>query len=351
MNEFLRKAILFEELVEKFFKHLGYKTIIPKDSNDNGIDLIIEENEVFAGVEIKFSYSNSGSPRAILKTAKNVAYKLKENYNTIDIGILVISTVLGNDVKKSIFFKTGISVWDRSEILGLASTNIELRNNFEKLFVENSILEYQVPKISKSNFENPIPSIKDQSNLIKLKGRATPKKGEKICKQLRSIPTGKGGWRNFEKKINEAIQYIFDIELSGWKEQLTTDGGIHRYDLIGRISSNHDYWKSLSRYFNSKYVLFDAKNYTNEIKQGEILTTEKYLYKNALRSCGFIIARNGADENAKLTAKGALRENGKLIQILDLEEICTLLKLKDENEDPSSLLSDKLDELLMTITR
>ena len=44
--------------------------------------------------------------------------------------------------------------------------------------------------------------------------------------------------------------------------------------------------------------------------------------------------------------KGILRENGKLIIVLDDEDIKEMIKLKEEGEDPTIILTNKLDYLL-----
>ena len=60
-------------------------------------------------------------------------------------------------------------------------------------------------------------------------------------------------------------------------------------------------------HLNTRYVLFEFKNYTGEIKQGQILTTEKYLLEKGLRRVAIIITRVGADKNAITMAQGAMR--------------------------------------------
>jgi len=59
--------------------------------------------------------------------------------------------------------------------------------------------------------------------------------------------------------------------------------GLHRFDAVARIRSNNDLWTALVRYFRTRYVVFEFKNYREKIAQGQIHTTEKYLYPVALR--------------------------------------------------------------------
>lgn len=64
-----------------------------------------------------------------------------------------------------------------------------------------------------------------------------------------------------------------------------------------------------------------------------------------------IIARKGIDKNALKTIQGALREHGKLILCITMQELCMLLRGLDAGDDPNNLMIEKLDELLMTIAR
>lgn len=111
------------------------------------------------------------------------------------------------------------------------------------------------------------------------------------------------------------------------------------------------FWGILERYFNSKYIIFEFKNYSEKITQKEVYTTEKYLYAKALRSVGIIIAANGYDENALWAAKGCLRENGKLIILLDTEDLIAMNEMEIDNEGPSGYLLNKLDDLLSELEK
>ncbi len=98
-------------------------------------------------------------------------------------------------------------------------------------------------------------------------------------------------------------------------------------------------------------MIFEFKNYSNPVTQKEIYTTEKYLYSKALRSVGILISPHGYEENAHWAAKGCLRENGKLIILLETKDLIEMNKMKIEQEDPSSYLLDKLDELLLELEK
>jgi hypothetical protein len=187
-------------------------------------------------------------------------------------------------------------------------------------------------------------------------------RGATLCQELRAIKPTRGKKRAtvtataFEKKATECLKYLFEGDLSFGSNQHPTKTGLSRFDLIARVSSKNEFWSMLVSDFRSRYVVFEFKCYTDKITQGEILTTEKYLYVPALRSTAIIISTNGPDKNAYATACGALRENGKLIINLTVEQICKMLHAKDgTTEDaPSDVEGElfiELDKMLMSIER
>lgn len=105
-------------------------------------------------------------------------------------------------------------------------------------------------------------------------------------------------------------------------------------------------------FFNTKYIVFEFKNYKEKITQREIYTTEKYLYKKALRSVAIIVSREGASRNALLAAKGCLRENGKLILCLSDKDLNELIHIKEKGEQPTAeFFEAMLDDILIHLEK
>lgn len=175
--------------------------------------------------------------------------------------------------------------------------------------------------------------------------------GADLCCELRALGKGKKHWKAYEELCARILHFLFPNDLSGWHTQKRTDDGLNRYDLICRLSPTTDFWSFADTQLASRYVLFEFKNYNSPIKQGQILTTEKYLLPRALRSLGIILSRKGADKGAKLTVAGAMRESGKMMLILDDEKVCELLHAKDRGDDPSDCLFQLSDDFLMTLNR
>ena len=105
----------------------------------------------------------------------------------------------------------------------------------------------------------------------------------------------------------------------------------------------------LVQHYNSHFVVFEFKNYSNKIDQNLIYITEKYLFDAALRNVAFIISREGFSDSAKFAAEGCLKEHGKLI--IDVTKNDLIKMLESPSDNPADYLLTKLEEFLMRISK
>jgi len=151
--------------------------------------------------------------------------------------------------------------------------------------------------------------------------------------------------------VHRYFEISFLENLNGWNEQLRTDDELNRFDLICRVKQGNEFWELLINEFKSRYVVFEFKNYAKQINQTQIYTTEKYLFQTALRNVGFIISREGASVNAVKSAKGILRETGKLIVNLTSNDLRKMLEMKDSGNEPSDYLFGIVDKFLLELEK
>lgn len=176
---------------------------------------------------------------------------------------------------------------------------------------------------------------------------------ESLLVELENCQTGRPMARNFEIICTDLLKEIFCDDLTLWREQPHSNKDLYRFDLLCRTKDNiqKTFWSIVEKYYNSKYVVFEFKNYTEPVTQKEIYTTEKYLYEKALRKVAIMISANGYDENAQWAAKGCLRENSKLILLLSSSDLCEMAKVKQNQDDPSGYLLNLLDGLLLELEK
>jgi len=329
-----------ESLCSRILAANGYQIMITDRSSDSGADIVALQpgSKQEVAVQVKLYRS----PRVDRKVLRNAAVQLLQYKQTHGKKALLIvtSTLDERDIK--LVQNIGIDeVWDISEISSKANIDSGLASELEKFFHEAELQYASLP--GSASIE---PDLTEQVDF-----QSEISDGERLIERLKGTAAGNADSRRFENSCCECIQYLFAEQFGPLHPQNRVEQGFQYMDLIGRLSPRNTgaFWVSLAQDFRCRYVVFEFKNYSEKISQNQVYTTEKYLYPNALRSVAIIIARKGHDSGAARAVQGALRESGKVILVLSLDDLFGLLRAKDRGLEPSDLLIDHLDNLLTTI--
>lgn len=355
-----------EELAAKIFEFAGC-TVELKGGPRDPFDIIANDKENTYLIEVKSSnsieYSNNDfldkTIERIIKELNKFKFEKKDKSNHSVKAVLLVFALLGEK------YKNGNCSRDDLIILDLGNLFYVTKDSFlyEKIISTLVFYVKDPQKIEKApqNIElkclsNELTSVAD------------------ILNQLDNCRPGKRDSVLFEKNCVNLLKKIFKKDLTLWKEQVNSNNDLYRFDLICKIknfidgiydcptvnsncfSNKSDYsensscfWTLLERHFNSKYVIFEFKNYSSFITQNELYITEKYLYDKALRNVAIIISRKGFNRNASIAARGILREHGKLIMDLTIEELRN--SLEKSKFTPLELLVNKLDAMLIDLEK
>lgn len=325
-----KKYLKFEEIVINIFSEAGYNIDKMKQC-DAAYDFVAEKDGKSYCVEIKYSQTMY-SPITLSTIAR--MHLSAESYNMTPV--LTTSFKIKENEKeyyKKVF--PNLIILDIANLLFAVKDNIKLRDEL----------------ISELSFT--IDDIEPQEGFIKLNFLQHDDYVNSLIKELMLCKAGKKMFRTYEEICYDILKNIFADDLALWKKQQKSNKDLYRFDLLCRIKEGkqRDFWAILENHFNSKYVIFEFKNYQDQITQKEIYTTEKYLYSKALRGVGIIISANGYDKNAYWASKGCLRENGKLIILLESSDLKEMCEMKLNLKDPSDYLLNILDELLLELEK
>lgn len=289
-----------------------------------------EKNKYCVVVKIQFS-------------TYSVGYILEDFYKLLKkekkFGIIVILDKVPKEYKRLIKEEYNIDIYDISNILYLIHDDENLQNEF------NSIIDF------------PLDSITPQEVDIKINAKKIIEKIQNVeddyIEQLSNIKAGREDAKKYEQLLEKIIKKVFSNELMLFRTQSRTEDGLNIFDMICKIKNGltDDFFSIIEKFYGTKYVLFELKNYESVIKQGQICTTEKYLFEAALRKVAIIITRHGIDENGKKLANGILRESGKLIIVLDDNDVKEMFRLYRRGEKATYVLTKKLDEILTTLEK
>lgn len=325
------KELTFVKLVSDVFKIDGYEIEEEKTDDDIRYDIIAKKDKEELYIECKMTFDGA------LRFLKN------ENKNRINMLIIPFK----GDIEKYIFglWYSGESINTRTKILDIYDLIKKLENNYKGKSSSKKPLSKIMDLFNGLNeFSNRFYNI----NLILFEKEII----DTLRTEHKNIMQGKkrNKWKVFEEFVKDFIAFYFQGYIGQLKYQQSTDNNLHRYDFIAPIATEKtdSYFMEIVRNcFNTRYIVFEAKCYSKKISQDEIWRTSKYLYKPALRSVAIVFTTSACDKNAALTQKGLLREQGKLILVIDKTDVQDLL------DDPTlsivDRLKDKLDDLMMTI--
>lgn len=329
----------FEKIVADIFCAYGFDTTLTEQSNDGGYDILATKNETRYLIEVKYSRKNYVPTSSLC----DAAYRLKvisDMQEIPSVPILVVGTKLNTNVRTKIESIGNYIILDIENLLFLVQGNEPLKSEMLSIldFSVNNLLP-EKPNIQLFDLqEKPtLPSVK-QGDLLK----------ERISNWENS-----NGNTEYENLCYETLNYLFDNELALWHRQQKSNADLYRFDLICKIKDGEvsGLWSTILQCFNSKYIIFEFKNYTEEITQKEIYTTDKYLYLKALRGVAILVSCKGTSPNADKAIRGTLRENGKLILSISNSDLLKMIDIKMSEGIPADYLYTKFDELLIDLEK
>ena len=186
-------------------------------------------------------------------------------------------------IKDEIYIKYNSIILDIRNIKYLCMQNIELMSELE------NTISYPINDIKEQKILNEIFKNDEAANYKEEKKSDT----EKLINKLLNVNSGKQDktYRKYEETCTEIIKYLFESEFTQIKEQLETKDDLFVMDLLCGLKGSSTFWRILIEHYNSRFIVFEYKNYKEEINQNNIFVTEKYLFNSALRNVAIIISR------------------------------------------------------------
>jgi hypothetical protein len=333
----------FEALVRRILEANDFSIREPRETiEDPGFDFIGQSLQELWAIEVKY-YRTVRPQVALLEAAatrlasRAVKYQAKK-------AMLVVSSLVPEDLRLRFEDKFSLTLIDRTRLIAWAISLPDLLDELTALLIPDAS-ELLQAAVSRSHV-NII-----RTRYLSHDARAEDDRGTRLCSELRGLKSGKKSWPEYERICENILKYLFPNDLHGWHKQVSTTDGLNRFDYVCRIIPTTEFWQFIVQHLDSRYMIFEFKNYSEKIKQGQVLTTEKYLLERGLRRVAVVFSRNGADPNAVRMAQGAMREQGKLILVLKDDDVCKMLHMKEKGEDASDFLFELADNFLLALGR
>ncbi len=341
----------FESLIGKILNSQGFSV---QDAPSQTFDFLAIRNGETWAIEAKY-YRTERAQLSLIETAAvqliRRAIIVQENQkHKIYKGMLVISSLIPLEVKHELERRYNLFLVDRTDLFFWASSDSELLNELTSLLESYPKMEpithgreLLITASETSLLPESPPSISTVERDLAIE--------RGLLNDLENLPKGNEAWSAYEELCYRILHHLFSNHLEGWCNQQRTDDGLNRFDCVCRIKPATAFWQFLIDQLNSRYIIFEFKNYKEKIRQGEVLTTEKYLFEKALRRVAVILTRAGANQSAKAAIQGAMREHGKLMLVINDGQVRKMIEKKIKGGDPSDLLFGVVDEFLMSLSR
>lgn len=315
-----------QDVIKEIFEYLSYSIVkIETKDTDKFYNMLVEKQENRYAVIIKNKMTNNQLSKLVNINNEEISKTYKP--------LLIILDNISNESKQILKYKYNIEILDISNIIYLIHDNEELMNKLK------GIIDYSLSGIDGTKPEIDFEKKQINDNI--------KKDAKYYIDNLKSIKAGREEWYKYQKFCENLMKDMYNDDLDSWSEQNRTERNNYIFDLIARIKYRkkeeyNDFFNMIENVLNSKYLLFEFKNYEGKIEREDIRQVEAYLYEKALRKVAIILTRNGSSCNADDEIRKKLKEQGKTIIVLDDNDVIDMIKIwKSDNENNSSIVFQK----------
>ncbi len=349
-------GLAFEAFARQLMEKFGYKQNEQvSTTQEHSWDFIVKKEGQKIWGECKNYKNQVVSPSAansLLNTL--VLQKMKQKIPQEDIILLMVTSKIPSFQKDVIFSRYRIVVWDIENLVYYSKNDPALLKQLSQ------ITYFPIDYVEGRPFEEADLTklfIEQNGDNLASKAKEEADATEELIRRLIDCETGQACSGEYENICEEILRNLFEANyFNRLTRQHKTKDEHFRMDLIGSLKTHpttedglHPLWRMLTEHYNSHFIVFEFKNYKDEIDQNLIYITEKYLFAAALRNVAIIISRKGFSESAKFAAEGCLKEHGKLILGISDEDLVEMLKLRSDKA--ADYLLGKLEDFLMGISK
>lgn len=314
LDEFNQKFIYkqhrcqeFEEFIEKLLESEGFLIDEKESALKEHIrpDYIVHDKKTREKVVVELKIGT-----VMLETVHQMISYL--NISGINRGLIITERVITSLAKRQAK-RFNIDVWDGKYILRLCSKHGIKPPMFSSLIFK--------PKISTTE--------------------------DLLIEELKNCKGGKKNYKGYEDICIKIFEHLFCPHLKHPRIQPKTIDGIEIRDAIFPNWAIEGVWKIIREILDARYIILECKNYDNcKIGSKEIYQVRNYL-RRSIGRFGILCGRKVDGRSVRGPINRCFIEEEKIIICIDDNKLIEMLNIKKEGADPSSLISDLIDESFM----
>ncbi|MDQ4122179.1 MAG: hypothetical protein M3209_12130 [Acidobacteriota bacterium] len=291
---------------------------------DLNLEILIQEPAGFRRIENwGFIFKHYKENRITADLLHQIEAGLDSNNLKMDVICLITSGDITSIGKSIVVNNPRIRVWDRHILNQLVNKHLPV--------IEDYFQSYKIA----------VESITSEIEKLRFK------RYKEFENKLNSCPSGRSYFQQYELICKEILEYLFEGQLKPFDNQSETSDGTQRRDIVFRNLRNSKFFERIFTRFNADFLIFDPKNYRNEIEKQEFESISKYQNK-AIGNFAVLISREGETDTALNTQSKIFRDRDEVILSISDSNLLEMISRKERGENPEDFLEDLLDRFLLS---
>jgi hypothetical protein len=174
-------------------------------------------------------------------------------------------------------------------------------------------------------------------------------KAAAITAALAATPPGNVDALDFQKLWFDAAEFLFSPPLGLPQYEVPDDAKRNRRDIIIENFADSGFWAVARSEYFARYIVIDAKNYTEAIEKRSVLDVSHYLKKHGCGLFALLATRAGAAPSAMHAIREHWIAEQKMILVLDDEDLKRMLTLREDGADPSVVIRERLRNFIFSM--
>jgi hypothetical protein len=171
--------------------------------------------------------------------------------------------------------------------------------------------------------------------------------GLSLINSLQKIELGRENAREYQVKMLEILNFLFEPELIDGKLEDPTIMGTERRDIVFVNDSEKTFFQYLRTRHSNFLVVFEAKN-VQDVSSANFNQLATYL-GDKMGYCGFMLIRNPISKAERLKAISIYNNMKRIIIVLDDENIVHMIQLRIGGKDPMRHLQKLYREFMVSV--
>ena len=178
----------------------------------------------------------------------------------------------------------------------------------------------------------------------------TKKTENSLIVKLKEVPPGNEHWHEYQTACKDILNYCLVPPLLEPFEEVLTEEGLHRRDIIYHIPFGEiKFWSHIQSAYKSIAVIVDSKNYSDELPPNQVVITSKYFGIKKLGNFGLIISPKGPSKACRKQQIDRWMNHNEIILCLSNDDLSLMVSHKEDGKNPEVILDNLIRELRQSV--